>query len=116
MMLHSTFIYDSLMGNKAVFYKYTKYYINSYTPKNYRKWKRNIVVSISAIGIIYLYLVEITSHILRIYILQSLLIYFIMDQIENKKFQKMIQTIQEKPKPIVSKTLTIQDDYQSVPT
>ena len=113
-MLNSSLIYDALMGKKEFFYEYTRYYINSYTEENYRRWKRNITLSISSIGILYLYFVEITSELLIIWILQSLLIYFVIDQIENRKFTKLIKTIKSQPKPKLhtANKLLIDTNYQ----
>jgi hypothetical protein len=110
-LFSSAFIYDGLMGKKEWFYEHTKYYINNYTPQNYRKWKRNIFIILALGGIVITYVVDITSGEIRYYILQSVLVYFIMDQIENNKISNYLRELQDAPKKITNNKLVIKDGF-----
>lgn len=113
-LFSSTFIYDGLHGNKEMFYKYTKYYINNYTPSNYRRWKRNLVLPIALLFIISTYFYEITNEYIRYLVWQSLLIYFIMDVIEHNKIKVVSDYLYKtntNPKTIVKKEMVIEPGF-----
>ena len=110
-VLNSHFIYDILKAREEKFYKITKYVVNNYTIENYRRWKRNIMLSISSILIVILLFSEITSNLLIYYIIQNLFTYGIIDIIEHKKLNKLLKTIKEKPKETKFSELTILEDY-----
>jgi len=67
-LFSSAFIYDGLMGKQETFYKYTKYYINHYTPGNYRRWKRNVILPVALCFIIITYFYEINSEDIRYFL------------------------------------------------
>ena len=116
-LFSSTFIYDGLYGKKEVFYKYTKYYINHYTPANYRRWKRNVILPIALLFIIFTYFYEITSEYIRYLVWQSLLIYFIMDVIEHNKIKLVSDYIyikSEIPKTIIKKEMVIEHGFMTM--
>ena len=113
-LFSSTFIYDGLHGKKEVFYKYTKYYINNYTPSNYRRWKRNLVLPIALLFILSTYFYTITNEYIRYLVWQSLLIYFIMDVIEHNKIKVVSDYIYKtsmNPKTIVKKEMVIEPGF-----
>lgn len=113
-LFSSTFIYDGLHGKKEVFYKYTKYYINNYTPSNYRRWKRNVVLPIALLFILSTYFYEITNEYIRYLVWQSLLIYFIMDVIEHNKIKVVSDYLYKtntNPKTIVKKEMVIEPGF-----
>ncbi len=62
----------------------TSYLIDNYTPENFRRWKKYIILTFSIYFIIYFLIFETTSTLLIIYIVQYLICYFIVDSIENK--------------------------------
>jgi len=116
-LFSSTFIYDGLHGKKEVFYKYTKYYINNYTPVNYRKWKRNIILPIALSFIVSTYFYEINNEYIRYLVWQSLLIYFIMDVIEHNKIKIVSDYLYAKnpnPKTIVKKEMVIEHGFMTM--
>jgi hypothetical protein len=116
-LFSSTFIYDGLMGKKDKFYEITRFYINSFTPKRYRRWKRNIILPIALGTIIYTYIHEITSADIRYIILQSLLIYFIMDLIEHNKLQFISDYFYEMntgPKLHIKKNVEIEHGFMTM--
>lgn len=116
-LFSSTFIYDGLHGKKEVFYKYTKYYINNYTPANYRKWKRNIILPIALSFIVSTYFYEINNEYVRYLVWQSLLIYFIMDVIEHNKIKIVSDYLYAKnpnPKTIVKKEMVIEHGFMTM--
>ena len=113
-LFSSTFIYDGLHGKKELFYKYTKYYINNYTPSNYRRWKRNLVLPIALLFIFSTYFYEITNEYIRYLVWQSLLIYFIMDVIEHNKIKIVSDYLYKtnmNPKTIVKKEMVIEPGF-----
>jgi len=73
---------------RSEIYALSRYLINSYTPENYRIWKRNSTVVLCIYLIVHLLLVEITSAILIEQIIQFLISYFIIDGIEQGTFTK----------------------------
>ena len=116
-LFSSTFIYDGLHGKREVFYEYTKYYINNYTPANYRKWKRNTILPVALLFIFSTYFYEITNGYIRYLVWQSLLIYFIMDVIEHNKIQIVSEYLYTKninPKIIVKKEMVIEHGYMTM--
>ena len=116
-LFSSTFIYDGLYGKKEIFYTYTKYYINNYTPENYRRWKRNIILPIALLFIFITYFYEVNSEYIRYLIWQSLLIYFIMDVIEHNKIKIVSDYIYTKnvnPRTIIKKEMIIEHGYMTM--
>ena len=83
-------LYDFVESQHKYFYSITRYALNNYTHENYRKWKKFIVLGISVYFICVLLIFEVTSGLLINYICQFILSYFIIDQIEHKKFRKFI--------------------------
>ena len=116
-LFSSTFIYDGLYGKKEVFYTYTKYYINHYTPSNYRRWKRNVILPIALLFIFSTYFYEITNEYIRYLVWQSLLIYFIMDVIEHNKIKIVSDYLYKtnmNPKTIVKKEMIIEHGFMTM--
>lgn len=104
-------IYKIVENKNQYFYSITRYCINNYSNENYRRWKRNVTVSVSFLIIIYLLLIEITNTIMMIYIIQYLLIYFIVDIIDNNKFSNIVENIKQKQFTVLHDKLTIIDKY-----
>lgn len=116
-LFSSTFIYDGLHGKKEVFYRYTKYYINNYTPSNYRRWKRNLILPIALLFILSTYFYEITNEYIRYLVWQSLLIYFIMDVIEHNKIKVVSDYLYKtntNPKTIIKKEMVIEHGFMTM--
>lgn len=110
-VLKSSIIYNILKRYEDVFLKITQHFINNYNPNKYRKWKRNITIFISLYIILILYITKIKSDDLIIYILQYLLSYFIIDQIEQEKITKIIKDYQEKPVSTIHGSINLVENY-----
>ena len=110
-VLKSSIIYNILKRYEDVFLKITQHFINNYSPNKYRKWKKVITVVSSFYLILILYLTKIKSDDLIIYILQYLLSYFIIDQIEQEKISKIIRDYQEKPISTIHGSINIVENY-----
>jgi len=110
-VLKSSIIYNILKRYEDIFLTMTQYFITNYTPKNYRKWKRNITLITSTYIMLILYISQITSNMMITYILQYLLSYFIIDQIEQEKVSKIIRDFNEKPTSAIHGSINIIDDY-----
>ncbi len=113
-MLYSHLIFDILYVRKEYFYKLTKYVVNNYTIENYKRWKRNIFLVMSLMTIIFCSFIEINSFILIYYTFQYVLIYCIVDIIENKKLQYFLKQLKNKPKETKFNNLTIFKNYYDI--
>lgn len=111
LILQSHIIYEVIKSKKTFFYKITKYAINNYTIDNYRRWKRNILLTLSAIGIVMLLFIELNSYLLIYYIFQNLFIYGIVDVIEHDKIGKLLKEMKDKPRNKQFAKLQILEDY-----
>ena len=114
-ILNSDFLFDVLMTRKQAFYRITKYVINNLTLENYKRWKRNAFLTLSTIAILFLSFVEINSLTLIYYIVQNVVIYCIVDIIENNKIREFMKHLRTKqPKQIQYSKLSIIDDYYDI--
>ena len=93
--LQSYHIYNYLLRYNYRFYRLTRYLINNYTEENMRRWKKYVILSLSFYLIVILYFTEITSFLLIIYIIQYLIIFLIIDIIEQKKYLRMYQSLSQ---------------------
>ena len=69
-------------------YQVTRYFVNHYSEDNYTRWKNIGLGILSAYMILILWLFDITSQLLIIYIIQTLIISFIIETIETKSYQQ----------------------------
>ena len=114
-IFYLNFIFDILNTRKKYFYKITKSIVNNYSIENYKKWKRNIFLSLSLCAIIMLLFVEINSYYLIYYICQNIVIYCAVDVIENNKLQEIMKQLQKKkPKQTQFTKLKIVDNYYDI--
>jgi len=82
--LKTKFIHDIVNIFNNDFYKCTKYIINNYSEQNYRYWKNYVIFCVLMLLYIYFSIVEITSNIIRIYIVQYMICYTYIDISENE--------------------------------
>lgn len=59
--------------------------------------------------------IEINNSLLINYIIQFLVTYYIIDQVEQKKFEKFINRIRDKPKRIIYGEFNIVNDFYEEP-
>lgn len=96
---------------------YTSYVIDNYTFNNYRLWKKYIVSVVSTGMIIYLLLTPIDSYMLIELILQFLICYLIIDNIENKNGiiydikNFAIKAVVSETKQVVHSVPVVDEDY-----
>ena len=112
--IKSHIIYGFLKRFEHEFYLYARYLINNYTLENFRKWKRNIVITICCILVFYLLITEVTSSLLIIYITQYGIAFIIIDQIEQHTFRKIIDNIRNKPTCKIYDDINIIDLYYDI--
>ena len=86
LVIKSGWIYKIVEKFDSEVYLLTRYLINNYTESNYRKWKKNVTLVICIYLIIYLSVIEINSNMLRTYIIQYMICYFIIEFIEKKYY------------------------------
>lgn len=82
-------IYDKVYYYEEDIYRLTKYFVNNYSDENYKMWKNMFLFPTLFISYFYLYYVEINSFLLRIYILQYLFCYIIIE-LKNKNIVKKV--------------------------
>lgn len=96
LVIKSGWIYKIVEKFDTEVYLLTRYLINNYTENNYRKWKRNITLVICFYLIIYLSVIEINNNMLKTYIIQYMVCYFIIEMIEKKYYGHIFDLFHEK--------------------
>lgn len=96
----------------------SSYLIENYSPENFRKWKKYVVVVLCIIMIVYLMIFEITSKLLIQSIIEFLICYFIVDTIENKNgfiYERYTYAFTKKSFKVYKKgDIFIIDDYKNI--
>jgi hypothetical protein len=84
LILHTDWIYNIIQGmwHKHI-YGFTRYFINEYTPENFKRWKHYGVIGGCVLLAIHLECIEISSRVIQIQILQFLCSYFIVEGLED---------------------------------
>ncbi len=113
--LKSNFFYKVVANYEHSFFNLTQYFVDNYTPENYRKWKRILVFVSCLYLLIILSLVDINSNMLITYIFQYMLTFIIIDQIEQKKLEKFIQNLKDRPKKVIYGELNLVEDFYNEP-
>jgi hypothetical protein len=90
-------LYNIIEKYQPEFYKLTKYIIKNYTLENYRLWKKSIIIFSCCYFSILLYFITITKQLIFIYILEYLICFIILEQIEQNKFHNFINEFNNKP-------------------
>ena len=96
LVIKSGWIYQMVEKFDREVYSLTRYLINNYSEDNYRRWKRNITFLVCIYLSIYFSVVEITSYVLRIYILQYVICYIIIEIIERKYYGEVFHIFNTK--------------------
>lgn len=113
--LKSNFFYKVVSNYEHSFFNLTQYFVDNYTPENYRKWKRILVFVSCLYLLVILSLVDINSNMLITYIFQYMLTFIIIDQIEQKKLEKFIQNLKDRPKKVIYGELNLVEDFYNEP-
>ena len=108
-------IYKFIELFKPYFYSLTRYIINNYTPERYRKWKRNVTLCICFYIILIFSLFEITSNLVKMYTIQYMICYGIVDIIEQRKIEKIIKAYKDRPKRVIYAELKVIDEFYKPP-
>lgn len=83
-ILRTDWFHYNVVKYEKEFFVVTEYFINNYNFENFRRWKKNIVTCASTFVIGYLLLTPVNSSILIEWIIQFLVCYLIIDNIENR--------------------------------
>lgn len=108
-------IYKFVELFKPHFYSLTRYIINNYTPERYRKWKRNVTLCICFYIILLFSFFEITSKLVIMYTIQYMICYGVVDIIEQRKIEKMIERYKERPRRVIYAELNVIDEFYKPP-
>lgn len=115
LILNTKYIFFAVSRYEKDILKISTYFIENYSEENFRKWKKIIVVPFCIYHIIYLLIYPIDSFILILYILQFLLSYFIVDNIENRngKLYDLYKIVYQKLflKTKIFDTAKVYEDY-----
>jgi hypothetical protein len=65
-------------------YMITRNIINNFTVEKYKKWQKYVTITALTLSFVYFWFIEITSAMIRIYILQYAVCFFFFDVKENK--------------------------------
>jgi hypothetical protein len=110
LVIKSGWIYKIVEKFDREVYGMTRYLVNNYSDVNYRQWKAKTTFLICVYLVIYLSFVEINSTLLRIYIIQYLICYIIIEIIERKSYIQAFSIFNTKS-PIFT---YIDDDFEIV--
>lgn len=113
--LNSHIIFNFVSNFDRSIYKVVDFLIRNYTPERYRFWKKITVSSFCLYLILILSIVPVNNKLLINYIIQFLVTYYIIDQIEQKKFERFINRIRDKPKRIIYGEFNIVNDFYEEP-
>lgn len=108
-------IYNFVELFKPRFYSLTRYIINNYTPERYRCWKRNVTLCICLYIIIVFSLFDITSNLVKLYTIQYVICYGVVDIIEQRKIEKIIKNYKDRPKRVIYAEINVIDEFYKQP-
>ena len=89
--------------------------IENYTIQNYRLWKRSVLLGICIYGIIVCCVVEITSGMMIVYILEYAIAFIVVDVVENKTVDKIIREYKNRPRHTIHASFNIDENYGKTP-
>jgi len=92
------FIYKIVIKWEEELHRITKYFIKNYTFENYKRWKRYIIITGCGYLCIIVYFAELSKPLIYTYILQYIICFIIIEQIETKSFKKWTIKVFKKPK------------------
>lgn len=85
LLLNTKYFYDIIVRYKPEVYKLTKFLINNYTPKNFRRWKRKLTLSICIYFYIITYIIDISCTSIRLTIIEYIICYGIVELFDKIK-------------------------------
>jgi len=87
------------------------YLLDNYTLQNYRWWKRGVLLGMCVYGILGCLLIEITSELVIVYIIEYMITFIVVDVIENKAIDKLVEDYQNRPRHVIHASFNIDEDY-----
>lgn len=111
--INNNYLYNAVERYKPELNVLANKIITNYNINNYCYWKRIIIIFICVYLLFLLFFIEINTMILRIYIIQYLIGYFIIESYQKRIFHKYINdNILKRPK-VVCQEQTLIDSYLS---
>jgi hypothetical protein len=83
LIIKSKYIYDVVQRYEPEFYNLVRYLINNYNEKNFKRWKRNINLSICIYIYFATFLINISNESIRQIIIEYIICYFLIESYEN---------------------------------
>jgi len=85
LILNSKYIYDIVQRYTPEVYNLSRYLINNYNEKNFKRWKQKVNLTMCIYFYLVTYIIDITSISLRVTIIEYLICYIIVEIIDNIK-------------------------------
>ena len=83
LVINSKYLYDVVVRYKPEIYDLVRYLINNYTPKNFKRWKRKVNLTICGYLYFITYYIEINNASIRQTIIEYILCYAIIELYDN---------------------------------
>ena len=111
LVLKTHWVLNVVKTQEKMFLVLIDYLIKNYTPARYRTWKRIITLTISVYMVVLLTLFPVNSHILIVCILQYVMCFFVIDQIEENKYNILIERFKTREKKIMYEKVNVVENY-----
>ena len=85
LILNSKYIYDIVQRYTPEVYNLSRYLINNYNEKNFKRWKRKVNLTLCIYFYLITYIIDITNISLRVTIIEYVICYIIVELIDNIK-------------------------------
>ncbi len=83
LIIKSKYIYDIVQRYEPEFYNLVRYLINNYNEKNFKRWKRNINLTMCVYIYFATFLINISNESIRQIIVEYIICYFLIESYEN---------------------------------
>ena len=85
LLLNTKYFYDIVERYKTDVYKLVRFLINNYTPKNFRRWKRKLTLTLCIYFYLITYLTDISNTSIRLTIIEYIICYGIVELFDKIK-------------------------------
>ena len=85
LLINTKYFYDIVERYKPDVYKVVRFLINNYTPKNFRRWKRKLTLTLCIYFYIITYITEINCYTIRLTIIEYVVCYGIVELFDKIK-------------------------------
>lgn len=83
LIINSKYIYDIVHRYEPEFYNIIRFLINNYNERNFKKWKRNITITLCIYFYTMTFIIDITNNLIRQIIIEYIICYFVIETYEK---------------------------------